>query len=459
MKANKPYRTAPVPSSSVPGGIPYIVGNEAAERFSYYGMRTILTIFMTKYLMDRTGQPDLMSDAEAKENYHLFSTAAYLTPIAGAFLADVFIGKYRTILWLSGFYCLGHAALALDETRTGLAIGLGLIAIGAGGIKPCVSAHVGDQFGPSSQHHLPGVFRWFYFSINLGAFASSLLTPLLLKRYGPGVAFGIPGALMFLATIVFWCGRHQFIHIPPGGKRFLREVASKEGLTTALRLGVLYVFIAPFWALFDQTGSAWVLQAEKMDLQFLGVEWLPSQVQAINPILVLVLIPIFSKLVYPALGRFFRLTPLRVIGIGLFLTTIAQVFPAWVEELIQRGETPNVGWHVCAYFVLTSAEVMVSITGLEYSYTQAPKTMKSVVMALWFASVSLGNYVTSLVNAWIGADKDASRLEGASYFWFFAVVMLVTAILFVIFALFFKEKTYIHKEAAEAGTSAPPDGE
>lgn len=450
MSTSKPYRTAPVAKSTIPGGIPYIVGNEAAERFSYYGMRTILVIFMTKYLMDGAGQPDLMSEAEAKENFHLFSTAAYLTPIAGAFLADVLLGKYRTILWLSLFYCLGHATLALDETRTGLAVGLTLIAIGAGGIKPCVSAHVGDQFGPSSQHHLPRVFRWFYFSINLGAFASTLLTPVLLHFYGPAWAFGVPGALMFLATIVFWLGRHEFVHIPPGGGRFVRELVSTEGLTAALRLGLLYMFIAPFWALFDQTGSAWVLQAAHMNLRFLGFEWLPSQVQAVNPVLVLVLIPVFSKWVYPTLGHFFRVTPLRIIGIGLFLTVVSQIIPAYVEELIQRGETPTIGWHVFAYFLLTSAEVMVSITGLEFSYTQAPKTMKSVVMALWFSSVSLGNYFTALVNNWIGAGEDASRLEGASYFWFFAAVMLGTAVLFVIFAVFFKEKTYIHGETATA---------
>ena len=130
--------TAPVPTKDMPKGIPYIITNEAAERFSFYGMKGILIIFMTKYLLDANGAEDFMSADEAKANYHLFTTAVYFTPILGALLADYFLGKYKTILSLSIVYCLGHLALAIDETRLGLAIGLGLIALGSGGIKPGV---------------------------------------------------------------------------------------------------------------------------------------------------------------------------------------------------------------------------------------------------------------------------------------------------------------------------------
>ena len=118
-------------------------------------------------------------------------SAVYFTPLLGAIVADAFFGKYKTIVSLSVVYCLGHLALALDETRLGLAVGLTLIAIGAGGIKPCVSAHVGDQFGKSNGHLLTKIFGWFYFSINLGAFASQIMTPILLDRFGPHI-FGVP---------------------------------------------------------------------------------------------------------------------------------------------------------------------------------------------------------------------------------------------------------------------------
>src|SRR5262245_16578936 len=141
------YLTAPVKSTRMPPGVPYIVGNEAAERFSFYGMRSILTVFMTKYLLDRSGHLAVMTGEQAKVNFHIFVWAVYFLPFLGALLSDAVWGKYRTIIILSIVYCLGHLTLALDSTRLGLVIGLGLIAIGSGGIKPCVSANVGDQFG------------------------------------------------------------------------------------------------------------------------------------------------------------------------------------------------------------------------------------------------------------------------------------------------------------------------
>ena len=311
-KKEQAYASAPQATDKMPGGIPYIIGNEAAERFSFYGMKAILVIFMTKYLMDSSGYADVMSGAEARTWYHFFTSAVYFTPIFGAIIADYFLGKYKTILSLSIVYCLGHLALALDETRFGLTLGLTLIAIGAGGIKPCVSAHVGDQFGKKNHHLLEKVFGWFYFSINLGAFSSSLLTPVLLKAYGPSIAFGIPGGLMLLATWVFWLGRGRFIHIPAGGKDFVKEVFSGDGLKSVSSLFLIYLFVAMFWALFDQTGSSWVLQAQRMDRVWLGIEWLPSQIQAINPILIMAFIPLFSFVIHPALNKVFPLTPLRL---------------------------------------------------------------------------------------------------------------------------------------------------
>ena len=146
------YLTSPRASKTMPKGIPYIIGNELAERFSFYGMKCILMVFMTKHLMNSSGESAAMDPNEATYWYHMFTSAVYYTPIFGAILSDAFFGKYRTILTLSIVYCLGHFALALDETRVGLMVGLTLISIGAGGIKPCVSAHVGDQFGKTNSY-------------------------------------------------------------------------------------------------------------------------------------------------------------------------------------------------------------------------------------------------------------------------------------------------------------------
>lgn len=446
--ARHPYLTAPQPLSTMPPGVPYIVGNEAAERFSFYGMKAILTIYMTQFLVGWDGQPAALSAEDAKSAVHLFVASAYFTPLLGAILSDWLFGKYHTIIWLSLVYCLGHLLLAVVPGREGLALGLTLIAIGAGGIKPCVSAHVGDQFGEQNQHLLSKVFSWFYFSINFGAFLSTLLTPLLLKYYGAHVAFGVPGVLMGLATLVFWIGRHKFVHIPPGGTEFLRESFSGEGLQAIVRLIPLYLFVSIFWALYDQTASAWVLQAEHMDRQWLGMTWESSQIQAANPILVMLLIPLFAYVGYPLMGKVLPPSPLWRIAVGFFVTAAAFAVSAFIETWITAGRQPNISWQLLAYVILTAAEVLVSITCLEFSYTQAPNRMKSLIMSFYMLSVTLGNLLVSVTNQLIKNPDGTTKLPGASYYWFFTGLMVVASFGFLAVAFTYRGKTYIQQGEA-----------
>ncbi|MHA3772622.1 POT family MFS transporter [Verrucomicrobiota bacterium sgz303538] len=451
---NRPYATAPLPIQGMPPGIPFIIGNEAAERFSFYGMRSILIVFMTQYLVTRTGVADQMSPAEARQNFALFVSAVYFLPILGAILAEGFLGKYRTILSLSVVYCFGHFALALDTTRMGLLLGLGLISLGAGGIKPCVSAHVGDQFGQTNKNLLSRAFGWFYFSINAGSFISTIACPILLAnpRFGPHWAFGIPGVAMVIATICFWAGRRRFVHIPPGGLGFVKQAFGKEGLGALGRLAIVYVFIAIFWSLWDQSsGGSWTLQAEKLNLHWFGMDLLPAQVQTANPIMILLFIPLVNYVIYPFVSRFFPLTPLRKIGIGLFLTAGSYVVIWYIQQMIDAGGKPSVNWQFLAYAILTLGEAMVSITGLEFSYTQAPNKMKSAVMALWLFTVSLGNLFTAGVNYFIRNADGSVKMNDQQYFLFFAGLMLVASVLFVGVARFYREKTYLQsQEESEA---------
>ena len=541
-----PYRTAPVPSTAMPRGIPYIVGNEAAERFSFYGMKTILMVFMTQFLLTSTGTPAYMTETQAREWVAWFVASAYFFPVIGAIVADAVLGKYRTILLLSWLYCAGHLALAMMdlppkglqatmEPRSWLMAGLFLIALGSGGIKPCVSAHVGDQFGETNKHLLTRVFGWFYFSINFGSFFSTLLTPWLLDRYGAGWAFGVPGILMAIATIVFWMGRHKFVHIPPRGMGFVRETFSGDGLATIGKLVPIYAFVAVFWALYDQTGGAWIMQAQQMDRNFLGVDWMESQIQAINPLLILIFIPLASYVVFPLVGRVFTLTPIRKIGIGLFLTVAAFSVSATAQERVdaartqfrtqvdaaiargdvdvartvallkderlnavaaalaaasgvreglpagqqsapdaaamasalteggivvsqsgsvERSSRPSISWQLLAYVIITAAEVLVSITCLEFSYTQAPPQMKSFIMSLYLLSVSAGNVIIALVNRFTKDADGNSTLVGAEYYWFFTKMMAVAAVVFIAVGLLYRPRDYMQAEQA-AGPQPP----
>jgi len=450
--ARHQYATKPPNIRTMPPGIPFIIGNEAAERFSFYGMRSILTIFMTQYLVTRAGAPDHMSEVDARRNFALFVSAVYFLPILGAILAEGFLGKYRTILILSVVYCFGHFALSLDDTRMGLLLGLGLISLGSGGIKPCVSAHVGDQFGESNKHLISTAFGWFYFSINAGSVISTIACPLLLAspNFGPRWAFGLPGVAMVIATICFWAGRRRFVHIPPGGIQFVNQFFGKEGLSALSRLAVVYIFIAVFWSLWDQSsGGSWTLQAQHLDLHWMRMTLLPAQVQTANPIMILLFIPLVNYIIYPGISRFFPLTPLRKIGIGLFLTALSYVVIWHVQKLIDGGARPSVNWHFLAYAILTLGEAMVSITGLEFSYTQAPNKMKSAVMALWLFTVSMGNLFTAGVNYFIRNPDGSVKMNDRQYFLFFSVLMFVTAVIFVVVARFYREKTYLQSQEGE----------
>jgi len=442
------YLTAPLKTDKMPPGVPYIVGNEAAERFSYYGMNSILVIFMTQYLMNARGQPAHLTPTQADGWYHAFVFAVYFLPILGAFLADAVFGKYLIILLLSIVYCFGHFSLATNDTRLGLIIGLILIALGAGGIKPCVSANVGDQFGATNQRLLARVFNWFYFSINLGSAFSTLLIPWLLDRVGSRVAFGVPGIAMLIATVVFWMGRRKFVHIPPAGLgNYTRELVRGENLKALLNLLILVPFAAMFWALWQQNFSSWVIQSEKMDRHVFGHDWLPAQIQTVNPIFVLVMLPLFSYVIYPALERFVKVTPLRRFGAGLWAILASFLIVGWIQTRIDAGQHPHILWQILAFVVLTAGEVMLSVTHLEFAYTQAPKKMKSLVMCTYLGSISLGNLFTAGVNFFIQNPDGSVKLTGASYFFFFVKVMLVTAVLFLFVSQFYRGKTYIQDEA------------
>ncbi len=532
-----------IKKSGFPKSIPYIIGNEAAERFNFYGMKAILTTFLVSQFFNPGADPALTetAQAQANEKTHLFISLAYVMPLLGGMMADWFWGKYRTILWLSLVYCIGNACLAIfDADLNMFMFGLLLIAMGSGGIKPCVSANVGDQFDKSNEHLISKAFDMFYFSINFGSFFSTLLIPIMWKHYGASVAFAIPGVLMLLATFVFWLGRKKYVRVPPSGfkneefyninfyslfnssksakevntmrplllmspiaagfvafiialaidvelinnpyvillpfsgiflfflivgigsimKRMrrgeglydvaLRKYSAKQvaGVKSVWKVLAVFAFIPFFWALYDQNGSEWVLQAKSLDLDCFGITWLPEQIQAINPILILAFIPLFSLGLYPMLERMgLKVTPLRKIGAGLVFTALSFVIIAWLQGQIDAGEKPNVIWQILAYTILTAGEILISITGLEYAYTQAPKTMKSVIMSFWLLTVSLGNILVTLINNNKANQGFFAQFEGASYYWLFLGIVTGVFVIYLVVSSLIKEGEKITQDA------------
>jgi POT family proton-dependent oligopeptide transporter len=493
--------TAARPAAKMPPQIPYIIGNEGCERFSFYGMRNILTVFLMTSLL--LAVPENLRKAEAKEVFHTFVIGVYFFPLLGGWLADRFFGKYPTIFWFSIVYCAGHACLAIFENSIpGFYTGLFLISLGSGGIKPLVSSFVGDQFDKSNRSLAQKVYDAFYWIINFGSFFASLFMPILLKEFGARVAFGVPGLLMFIATVVLWSGRRKYVHEPARGANpdsFIKVVwtalkagglgmgvaalgllgaayslsridglglvpavclalvlvmgfgglgaslqldrargthpdEAVDGVRAVLRLLVLFALVTPFWSLFDQKASTWVLQADQMAKP----AWFQSSMmQALNPALVMILIPFNNLVLYPLVEKMgIKVTALRRMGLGIALAGAAWIVVGLMQLWLDSGETVSIVWQILPYAILTLGEVLVSATGLEFAYSQAPLSMKGTITSFWNLSVTIGNLWVLLSNVSVKspgalqAIKASGYSETACLMFFFAGFALLAATLF-----------------------------
>lgn len=500
----------------LPRQIPYIIGNEACERFSFYGMRNILVPFLVSSIL-LAYLPEADRDGAAKDIFHTFVIGVYFFPLLGGWLSDRFFGKYNTVLWLSIVYVIGHACLAVfEESRTGFYTGLFLIALGSGGIKPLVSAFVGDQFDQTNKSKAKVVYDAFYWTINFGSFFASLLMPIFLRNHGPSVAFGIPGLLMLLATIIFWAGRHKYVNVPPSPPNphsFLNVIktaltarasgqarpglvvaciglllalasfalisklgfviaavlalgfviafgglgasmqlerargahpdAAVDGVRAVLRILIVFALVTPFWSLFDQKASTWVLQGRDMVVphdQWWWPSWLvtqPAQMQALNPIMVMLLIPFNNLVLYPTLRKLgWEPTALRRMGWGIAFSGLAWVFAGAIQLYIDGGDPVSLAWQTAPYLLLTFGEVLVSATGLEFAYSQAPQSMKGTIMSFWLLSVTFGNLWVLMTNAAVRNEAVTAQIastglsEGAFLMFFFAGFAFMAALAF-----------------------------
>jgi POT family proton-dependent oligopeptide transporter len=181
-----------------------------------------------------------------------------------------------------------------------------------------------------------------------------------------------------------------------------------------------------------------------MDLHFAGMELEASQISALNPVMVMAIIPLLNFVVYPLVERLgITFTPLRRMTVGMFLASAAFVIVALLQARIDAAPAKSVGvaWQVIPYLVMTMAEVLVSVTGLEFAYTQAPKAMKSTIMGFWLLTVSLGNKLVAVLSGFEG-------LPLTTFFWIFAGLMAVAALIFAVLAYFYKGKTYLQGATA-----------
>jgi proton-dependent oligopeptide transporter, POT family len=380
------------------------------------------------------------------------------------------------------FYCAGHGVLACSDWAGGvhgklwcLYAGLTLIAFGSGGIKPCVSAFMGDQFGPEQSHLLQKAYGAFYWSINFGSFFSFLVVPWVKNHHGYSWAFGVPGILMALATLIFWLGTTHYVRVPPSretkqagffrvfwraltgqrapGQSFWDAARDRfnerevDAAKSVLPILLVFALIPPFWSLFDQSNSTWVLQGQKMvPFNLLGFQIGAEEMQSANPAIVMVLVPLFTLGLYPRIGR--HAAPLRRMSYGMFLGALSYVIVAGLQSRIEAGAPLSVAWQVVPYIVLTAAEVLISTTGLEFAFREAAPEMKSTIMSFWLLTVAFGNLLVTAITELLpgsGAHAHAASVS-TPRFLLYAGLTFVVAILFSVVAAFYR---YRDKAAAE----------
>uniref|UniRef100_A0AC34F4X3 Peptide transporter family 1 n=1 Tax=Panagrolaimus sp. ES5 TaxID=591445 RepID=A0AC34F4X3_9BILA len=371
-----------------------IVSNEFCERFSYYGMRTVLTLYLLNVLK--------FSDNVSTVFFNGFTVLCYLTPLLGSIIADGYIGKFKTIFTVSILYAAGQVVLAFSSINNSSSplhpaldlAGLGIIAFGTGGIKPCVASFGGDQFEPHQTRMLSLFFSVFYFSINAGSMISTFISPLFRSMSCLGqdscypLAFGIPAILMIVATVIFMLGSFTYKKPPPKenifgevAKLMTRAICSGgngpkrdhwlekylnnhrcetdekcldlkrrkrdnslcqkaefiEDVKSLLRVVVMYLPVPMFWALYDQQGSVWLIQGIQMDCRLWGSTLLlPDQMQTLNAVLILAFIPLFQVVVYPIASKVVTLTPLRKMVAGGVVAALAFVVSGFIQLAVNK---------------------------------------------------------------------------------------------------------------------------
>ncbi|XP_037035843.1 solute carrier family 15 member 2-like [Bradysia coprophila] len=453
-----------------------IIGSEFCERFCFGTMKAVLALYLTNHLD--------YSEDDSTIVFTAFSMAVYFFCIFGGILSDVWMGKFKTILVTSIVYAIGTIIVSfssitnfIQSPKTTLIIGLLLISTGSGGIKSAVSPFGGDQFSvPEQAVQITQFFSMFYLVINLGPLISNVITPVLAHSvhcFGNDecypLAFGFPGLLMILAIVLFVCGSCSYtykelpsenvivqvvkcityaivkkIRVGRSGprKKLLDYSLDKYGKSlvndtrAVIGIFVLYLPLPLFWTLHTQQGSRWTFQANAMNGDLGFYEITADQMLVVNPLLIPILIPLFNYVIYPLVSKIGIRRPLQKMAIGIILAAVSFVFAALVQFRIESLPKKSVHmlWLIPQYIAMTMAEVMFAITGITFSYEEAPETMKSVLQAHWQFIDAFGNLILIIIVQFVKFQSQAYE------FLFYACLLFVDVLLFIVFAHKYKAK-------------------
>lgn len=440
---------APAVSTWHPLGFWFFFWGEFAERCSYYGMKTILPVYLTEVLH--------FADTQGGEIMNWFKMGCYTLPLLGGYLADRFFGKYWTIVGFSVPYVLGHFVLGIPN-EAALILALVLLAGGSGVIKPNISTLMGltyDQKRPGQEQLRASAFLWFYFAINIGALISTFTLPLVTKHYGGtqhayAIAFQVPAWLMVAALLVFAAGKPHYatetlVYQKPTPEQ------RRERWRTLARLGGVFGLIFFFWIGYEFNDNIWIYFIRdyvnlNVDLSAIGLSKgvQPEQLQTVNPLCVMIFAPLFAWLFarLDPQARLFTAGNKMLAGFVMCVAASATMAAAGflatgthTAVALEAQSKVSIAWPAAAYVFLTLGEILIYGTGLEYAYAAAPKTMKGFVTGCFLALDAGANFV----NAWLvrlyGGSLRLEKRGPLSPGAFFSMAALI--VLAATFAFFF----------------------
>jgi POT family proton-dependent oligopeptide transporter len=441
-----------------PTGFWFVFWGELAERSSYYGMRTLLAL----YLVEIIGFPEHTGASIV----HGFMATCYLLPLLGGVIADRWLGRYRTILYFFVPYIFGQILLGNTHRPVFVFGALFLLALGSGAIKPSTAPLMGLIYEKNNKMALlPEAFSYFYLAINIGSFFSTLILPKVRESFKPAtgwtfathsqgfqVALAVPAVLMVVAAFIFGIGKRYYPKENVQARPPKTPEQRKAEWATLARLGGVFLIIIFWWFVYDQNADIWIYFAKKyMDLRLITwpitITLTPDQVQFVNPLFIVLFTPLFNwHWNWLSRRRGAQVPATQKMLLGFVLMFVTTLILTGTAVLAHAGTSVSVWWQILAFAVLTYSELCVSMIGLQFAYEQALPGTKSFVTAVFFVTIFIGDSLGGYYSSFYENPLTPTPFFGAQI-----VLMAVCTVLFWIVARKFERNSPPQEQApAEA---------
>jgi POT family proton-dependent oligopeptide transporter len=409
-----------------PAGLFVLFFTEMWERFSYYGMRSLLVLYMVDHLFlhPEAGRRvlglglvkgwleailgPLGPQPLSSQIYGLYTAFVYLTPFFGGMLADRVIGQRRAVILGAVLMAIGHFLMAVESLFFPALL---FLILGNGAFKPNISTQVGSLY-PQGDPRRDRAFTIFYIGINLGAFFSPLVCGTLGQRLGWHYGFGAAGVGMVAGLCLYLFGQRTLapdLLMRKEGRPCAKEPLTRDERRRVFALVLLCALNIIFWGIYEQQGNTLQLWADRnTNWNFFGLDVPSTWFQALNPFLIFLLAPLLNIFWYRQSRRGSEPSSIRKMALGCFLAGASYLVMILAAHGTGPGERGSVAWLIGTVFILTVGELYLSPIGLSFVTKVAPARIASMMMGVWFLSSFFGNYLSGFLGVfWERMPREA----------------------------------------------------